>query len=58
MQVQAKLLDFDWVFVNNNGVYLIRTLEKTKNDKIFEQEQIRIFVNFMWGFYQKEIKRL
>jgi hypothetical protein len=58
MQVQAKLLDFDWVFVNNNGVYLIRTLAKTKNDKIFEQEQIRIFVNFMWGFYQKEIKRL
>jgi hypothetical protein len=45
------MLDFDWVFVNNNAVYLIKTLANTENDKIFEQEQIRIFVEFMWRIY-------
>jgi hypothetical protein len=51
-QVEAKLLDFDWIFTNNNAATLIKILAETTNDEIFSCSQIRVFIEFMWkGYY-------
>lgn len=34
-QVEAKLLDFSWIFVGSNYKKVIEILAKTKNDAIF-----------------------
>lgn len=51
-QVEAKLLDFDWIFTENNAATLIKILAETTNDEIFSCSQIRVFIEFMWkGYY-------
>lgn len=51
-QVEAKILDFNWVFIGDNTARLIKTLSETDNDEIFATSQIRVFVDFMWqGYY-------
>lgn len=34
-QVEAKLLDFNWIFTENNAATLIKILAETTNDEIF-----------------------
>lgn len=51
-QVEAKVLDFNWVFIGDNSARLTDILANTDNDEIFAQAQIRVFVDFMWqGYY-------
>lgn len=50
-QVEAKILDFNWVFIADNSARLTKILATTDNDEIFATAQIRIFVDFMWEGY-------
>jgi hypothetical protein len=34
-QVEAKLLDFDWIFTGDNAASMIKVLAETDNDEIF-----------------------
>ena len=54
-QVEAKLLDFDWIFTGNNAATLLNILAETENDEIFSCAQIRVFIEFMWADYYKAI---
>lgn len=36
-QVEAKLLDFDWIFTKQNANEMIKVLAETENDEIFSQ---------------------
>ena len=54
-QVEAKLLDFDWIFTENNARELIKILSETENDGIFSCAQIRVFIEFMWAGYYEAI---
>ena len=36
-QVEAKLLDFDWIFTKQNAAEMIKILAETENDEIFSQ---------------------
>jgi hypothetical protein len=50
-QVEAKVLDFNWIFIGDNSARLTDILANTDNDEIFAQAQIRVFVDFMWQGY-------
>ena len=47
-QVEAKLLDFNWVFIGDNSARLLKSLAETENDEIFAQKQISVFIDFLW----------
>ena len=47
-QIEAKILDFNWAFIGDNTGRLLTTLADTENDDIFAQDQIRVFIDFMW----------
>jgi len=34
-QVEAKILDFNWVFIGDNNARFIKILSATENDEIF-----------------------
>ena len=34
-QVEAKLLDFDWIFTGDNAASMIKVLAENDNDEIF-----------------------
>lgn len=36
-QVEAKLLDFDWIFTESNAIEMVKVLAETENDEIFSQ---------------------
>jgi len=58
-QVEAKILDFNWIFVGDNSARLIKILSETDNDEIFATAQIRVFVDFMWqGYYDAIMEQL
>lgn len=58
-QVEAKILDFNWVFVGDNAARLTKILAETDNDEIFATAQIRVFVDFMWqGYYSAIMDQL
>ena len=58
-QVEAKILDFNWIFVGDNSARLIKILSETDNDEIFATAQIRVFVDFMWqGYYDAILSQL
>ena len=50
-QVEAKVLDFNWVFTSDNAARLVKILADSSNDEIFATDQIRVFVDFMWEGY-------
>jgi hypothetical protein len=50
-QIEAKILDFNWLFVEDNSANLLGALAETDNDEIFAQDQIRVFIDFMWQGY-------
>ena len=51
--MEAKVLDFDWIFTADNAAKFVKILAETKNDEIFASAQVRVFVNFMWyGYYE------
>lgn len=54
-QVEAKLLDFDWIFTGNNAKAFMTILAETENDEIFSCDQIRVLVEFMWKYYYNAI---
>jgi len=52
-QVEAKILDFDWVFNGDNSAKFIKILCETENNEVFACDQVRVFIDFMWqGYYQ------
>lgn len=55
-QVEAKLLDFDWIFTGDNAKTFLSILSETENDEIFSCDQIRVFVEFMWKYYYVAIR--
>lgn len=58
-QIEAKILDFNWVFIGDNTARLIKILANTSNDEIFATDQIRVFVDFMWiGYFDAIFDRL
>lgn len=58
-QIEAKILDFNWVFIEDNSANLIEALAETDNDEIFAQDQIRVFVDFMWqGYFDAILNQL
>lgn len=63
LQVSAKLLNFDWIFIGDedreNVGYFIKLLAEidSENDNIFTQSQIEIFINHIWGDYGKNFKQ-
>ena len=42
------MLDFDWLFRDQNGFKLLRVLDTTENDEIFDKEQLQIVVDLYW----------
>lgn len=56
-QVEAKILDFDWVFNGNNASTFLSALGNTENDEIFACAQVRVFIEFLWQDYYKAIMR-
>ena len=42
--VTAKLLDFDWLFMDGNAKKLLQMLVNTENEKLFETKSISIFI--------------
>lgn len=58
-QVEAKILDFNWVFIGDNAARMMEILSSTDNDEIFACAQIRVFVDFMWqGYYDAIFSQL
>lgn len=55
--MEAKILDFNWLFVGNNAIEFITALADTENDDIFATTQIRVLVDFMWETYYTYIFR-
>jgi hypothetical protein len=55
-QVEAKLLDFNWIFTGNNACKFITVLAETENDEIFATKQVRVLIDFLWQGYFKVIK--
>jgi len=54
-QVEAKILDFDWVFNGDNSAKFIKILCETENNEVFACDQVRVFLDFMWQGYYKAI---
>ena len=54
-QVEAKILDFSWVFTGKNAAFVIQILSQSQNDAIFATAQIRVFIDFMWKSYFRAI---
>ena len=50
-QVEAKLLDFNWIFTGNNACKFITVLAETDNDEIFATKQVRVLIDFLWQGY-------
>lgn len=58
-QIEAKILDFNWVFIGDNAGRLVKILSETDNDEIFATAQIRVFVDFMWqGYFSAILEQL
>ena len=47
-QVEAKLLDFNWIFTKQNACKFITVLAETDNDEIFATKQVRVLIDFLW----------
>lgn len=54
-RVKVEVVDFDWIFKEDNAKNLMILLTQQDNTKIFVQRSINIFISFMWEFYQKAI---
>ena len=45
----------DWIFFEDNAKTLLEILSESSNEKVLTQKSIRIFINFMWKYYQSAI---
>ena len=45
----------DWIFYENNSEKLLSILSDCTNEKVLTKKSIKIFINFMWKYYQKAI---
>ena len=54
-QIEAKILDFNWLFVGGNAGKFLKILAETENDEIFACSQISVFIDFMWNVYYNAI---
>ena len=54
-QVEAKLLEFPWIFSGQNAAKFISILAETDNDEIFATQQIRVLIEFLWVGYREAI---
>ena len=58
-QVEAKILDFNWVFIGDNNARFTKILAETDNDEIFACAQVRVYIDFMWqGYYNAIFSQL
>ena len=55
-QVEAKLLEFNWIFIGQNAAKFVTVLSETDNDDIFATQQIRVLIEFLWQGYFKAIR--
>ena len=42
------MLDFDWLFKNENGKNLVLLLSETSNDALFGTTQIQTVIALLW----------
>ena len=45
----------DWIFFEDNAKILLEILADTTNERVLTKKSIRIFINFMWKYYQNAI---
>ena len=45
----------DWIFFEDNAEILLEILSESTNEKVLTKKSIRIFINFMWNYYQSAI---
>ena len=58
-QVEAKLLEFNWIFNKENAAKFITILSETDNDEIFATQQVRVLIEFLWqGYFEAITKQL
>ena len=55
-QVEAKLLEFNWIFIGQNAAKFIAVLAETENDEIFATQQVRVLIEFLWQGYYAAIR--
>lgn len=56
-QVEAKLLEFNWIFSGQNAAKFVTCLSDTDNDEIFATEQVRVLIEFLWVGYKETIMK-
>ena len=54
-QVEAKLLEFNWIFSGQNAAKFVSALAETDNDEIFATQQVRVLIEFLWVGYREAI---
>lgn len=52
----VRMLDFDWVFENNNIKHFVTLLAQVENQSLFGAPQIEAFVEMLWPRYYPEIR--
>jgi len=45
------MLDFDWLFQNNNSKSLIGMLADHSNTRVYTRNSIKAFITLMWKEY-------
>jgi hypothetical protein len=56
VRLQVETLDFDWIFKKNNAKTLIKLLGE-EDSEIFLSKSIKVFIEFMWTYYQPIIMK-
>lgn len=56
-RVAITILDFDWVFEEDNTKKVLEILVNFGENKLFKQESIKSFIKLMWSYYQPAIIR-
>lgn len=53
--VTIRAFDAGWIFKSTEGKQFIMALSNSENMNYFQQESVRLLVNFQWMFYKTSI---
>ena len=53
--VNAKFMDFDWLFQDDNAKKMILMLKNSPVEELYETKQIATFIDLMWEKYHPAI---
>ncbi len=54
-RVLVRVIDFDFLFMNDNSVTLIKILSSLQSNQILTKSSIKAFIGLMWTEYQPTI---